>query len=161
MAGALVVVGEAVAARAERERAAGDRDELVVRSAHAAQPRLAVGQQRAEGHALAHGLGVLHLVAQDELVQDRVDAEPGGGLDHARADVLEVSEGVCAAEDLDAAAHRARGLEGVVDLRQLAPEHGLAAVAVHQPQVLESRDVPEIPHQRAHDRVDHALQIVV
>ncbi len=61
-------------------------------AADAAQPRLAVREQAAERHALAHGLGVLHLVAQDELVQDGVDAEAGGRVEHALAHLVEVRE---------------------------------------------------------------------
>ena len=56
----------------------------------------------------------------------------------------------------------ARGrLERVVDLRQVGAQQRPAAVAVRQPQVLERRDVAEVPDERAHQRRVDALEILL
>ena len=100
-------------------------------------------------------------MAQHELVKHGVDAGARGRVEHARADFGQVVECGRAAEDLDAAAHGARRLERVVERRQLRMQQRPAGEAVVEPQVLVGRDVPEVPHERAHDRVDHALEVLV
>ena len=62
-------------------------------------------------------------------------------------------------EQLDLAADRPGRLEGVVDRGELRAQERLAREAVHEPQVLVGRDVGEVPHEWAHDRVDLTLQL--
>ena len=70
VARALVVVGEALGAAADLDRAVGDVDQLQAVAGHAARgpPKLG-GEHAAERHRLQHRLGVLELVADHELVQ--------------------------------------------------------------------------------------------
>jgi hypothetical protein len=105
---------------------------------------------------------VLGLVADDHL-EDRpvAGADALEHLQRATADGREVLEHVGAAQARDVAAHGPRRLEGVVEVREVAAQQRLAAVAVDEPQVLVGGDVPEVPAQRAHERVVHALERVV
>ena len=46
----------------------------------------------------------------------------------------------------------ARGLKCVVDDREILSEHRPPRETVHEPEILERRDVTEIPYQRTHKR---------
>ena len=82
-------------------------------------------------------------------------------VEHRVADLGEVVTRGVGPQELEVSALGAGCLERVVDLGEALAEHWPPAVAVHQPQILERRDVTEIPHERAHQgRVD-ALEIVV
>jgi hypothetical protein len=113
-----------------------------------------------EPHRLQHRLGVLQLVTQDELVEHRVRAPLVEHLERACADVVEVAQRAGVVEELDAPPHAARGLERVVHGGELAMQQLPPAVAVHEPEVLVRRDVRQVPHERAHHRVDLALEVV-
>ena len=43
----------------------------------------------------------------------------------------------------------------------LGAQQRLAGEAVHRPQVLVGGDVAEVPHERAHDGIQRAVQVVV
>ena len=47
----------------------------------------------------------------------------------------------------------------VVRRGQVGAQQRLAREAVHEPQVLVGRDVRQVPHERAHDGVDLALEV--
>ena len=64
-------------------------------------------------------------------------------------------------EQLDVTARRARRLEGVVGGGQIGAQERLVGVAMHEPEVLVGGDVGEVPHERAHQRVDLALEVGV
>ena len=65
----------------------------------------------------------------------------------ALAHVGEVAERLAAVEQRQVAADRARRLERVVHRGQLGVQQRLAAVAVHEPQVLVGGDVREVPRR--------------
>jgi hypothetical protein len=56
------------------------------------------------------------------------------------------------------AAPRARGLEGVVEVREILAQQLRAGLAA-DPQVLERGDVAEVPGERAHQGVVHAVEV--
>ena len=60
---------------------------------------------------------------------------------------------------LDVAAHRARRLEGVVDVEQIRVHRILAGDANADPELLERRDVRQIPGQRAHEVIVDAVDV--
>ena len=156
----LVVVGEALGACAHRERAAGDRDPVVAGGGRdGTQRRLARGQHAAELHRLAHRLGVLELVADHHLVKHRVGCAVLERAQDAGADGVEVIAGRGRVEQLDLPADGARRLERVVHRGELRVQQRLAREAMHEPQVLVGRNVGKVPHERAHDRVDLALEL--
>jgi hypothetical protein len=95
------------------------------------------------------------------ITSSQLDAVAVDRVEHALADRLQVGDGLEPVEDLDLAAHRARGLERVVGDRQVGPQQRLARRAVDQPQVLVGGDVAEIPRQRAHDRREHCVQTLL
>jgi hypothetical protein len=105
---------------------------------------------------------VLGLVADDHLEQRAI---PGAGaVEHLQRPPPhggDVAEDVLAAQEGNVAAGGARGLEGVVEVGEVGAQERLAAVAVHEPEVLVGGDVAEIPVQRAHERVLDALQLDV
>ena len=88
-------------------------------------------------------------------------AEALGGRQRALAYLGEVFPRLVRPEEGQVAAPGPRGLEGVVDLGQVAPDHGLAAEAVDEPEVLEGGDVPEVPDERAHQLRVHSLEVAV
>ena len=85
-------------------------------------------------------------------------------LDHAEsagAHLLEVLPRRPGPQERQLAAAGARCLERVVDVGQVVAEQRPPAAAVHEPQVLERRDMPEVPDERAHQRRMDALQVGV
>ena len=174
VAGALVVVGEALGPRAHLELPRGDLDPVPAARrrtdrgaggrglgplAQWAQARLARRQDARDRHRLAHRLCVLQLVTEDQLAQhavaDAVPQERGGG---ALADLTQVLARRRRVQQLDLAAHRARRLEGVVQRREVRAQQLQSGLAVGQPQILVGRDVREVPDERAHDRRERALE---
>ncbi len=65
-----------------------------------------------------------------------------------------------AAQVGDVPALGSRRLAGVVDRGQLGSQRLQAAGALTQPQVLECGDVAQVPHQRAHQRVVHPVEVL-
>jgi hypothetical protein len=100
---------------------------------------------------------VLALVLEHQLQQ------LGGHPLERREDALpylgQVGEGRVPAQVGKVAAVRPRSLEGVVDVHQVRAQELEAGAAVAEPQILVRRDVPEVPHQRAHQRVVHPVQV--
>ncbi len=159
MAGPLVVKGEAVVGSAHAKWPAGHLDPSVAgRRRRGPLPRVTPGQSGQE-QRLAHRLLVLKLVAGhhrgDRAVAGALALEHGGG---AIAHLAEVGTQRVAAQEVQVAAHRARGLEGVVEVGQLGAKQGQAPVTVGDPEVLVGGDMPQVPGQRAHHRCPGALQ---
>ena len=162
----LVVIREAVVAGADRRLAALDLDQL-----KPGVPRWGLGGggriglealQPGELERLQHRLGVLVLVADDQL-GDQPIADPVA-LEHrdgAVADGVEVRARLGGTQERQLAAARSGRLERVVDLGQVGSEHRLAAEATDEPQVLEGGDVAEVPDERAHQRRVDALEVLV
>ena len=163
VAGALVVVGEDAVGGAERDGPGGDVEPLGRRVAvEGRKRRVARGQQPAQAHRLAHGLGVLELVAHDHLVHAPGRRRGRRCTPSVRSRTVgEVPARALGVEQLDLAAHGARRLERVVARGELGVQQRLAGEAVHEPEVLVGGDVPQVPRQRAHDRVDLALELPV
>jgi hypothetical protein len=157
---ALVVIGEPGAARAHHEGTGGDRRPLCFVLAEPRQRRLAGREQAPERHRLAHRLRVLQLVAEDHFVQHRVGLAVPQLSGHTVANGIEIRAGARRVEQLDRAAHSPGRLEGVVAHREIGAQQRLAGEAMHEPQVLVGGDVRQVPDERAHDRVDLALEIV-
>ncbi len=124
------------------------------------QARRRAGGQAAEEHRLAHRLGVLELVAQHHLVQ-LPRAGPREHVERAVADPVEIRQRPRPVEQLDLGAHGARGLERVVGRGQVGVQQGLAGQAVDAPEVLVCGDVAQVPDERAHDRVQRAVDDLV
>jgi hypothetical protein len=166
MARALVVVGEAAVAGPELHLATRHLDRLETVAARARRRRRAarrpVSLQAGQVERLQHRLAVLLLVAHDQLVHDPV-ARPDAPGDAQRPvpDALEVLARLPCPQERQAAPPGPGSLEGVVDLGQVRPLHRLTGEAVHQPEVLERGDVPQVPGQGTHQvRVD-ALEVGV
>ena len=104
---------------------------------------------------------MLELVADDHLVHDGVDAAGVDRGQRALAHGGEVLARSVRVEQLDLAAHRPRRLEGVIARGELGVQQRLAGEAMHEPEILVGRDVGQVPHQRAHERVDLALELGV
>ena len=104
---------------------------------------------------------MLLLVLQHELVQHGVHAVRGRAREHALADRREVLARAGGVQQLDLAAHGARRLERVVGRGEVGAQQRLAGVAMHEPEVLVGGDVGEIPDERAHQRVDLALEVAI
>ena len=159
VAWALVVVGEAAGGRAHLELPARYLEPF--RLASQVRPhRRAAARQPAQEQCLAHRLRVLELVANDELVElIRTHVVQYG--ESPVSDVRHVGQRPLAVEQLDVAAHCAWRLERVVGGRELLVQQRPAAQPVDRPQVLVRGDVREVPDQRAHDRVERAMDDVV
>ncbi len=122
--------------------------------------RRLVAVELGELNRLQHRLPVLKLVPEHHLVEDAItDALLLDHLQRAGADLLEILPGLVRAQIGKIAAVRPRGLKCVVDLGEILTQQGPSAEAVDQPQVLEGRDVPEIPDQWAHQRGMDPLQV--
>ena len=173
VAGPLVVVGEPAAGVAHLERTGldphGPARGLRGRPRERA-PRRRVHPGRRELEALEDRLRVLLLVLHEQLPQEAAGVEvaeagrqvhPVEHLQRPLAHGLHVLEPLGAAKVGEAAAAGARGLGRVVDLHQVRPQRRHPRAAARDPEVLERRDVTEVPHQRAHERVVDALEILV
>ncbi len=98
-------------------------------------------------------------MASNHLDEQLIASQPEAG--DAIAHLLEVALGLRPAQIGQLAAARSRGLEGVVDLGELGVQERQAPVAVSQPEILEARDVAEVPDERAHQRGVNAFEILV
>ena len=137
-----------------RRPAGGGRKRRALRRLVVAQPR--------ELERLQHRLVVLVLVAYHQLVQDPVaDAALLGDRERRLTHLAHVLAGRLGSQERQLAAAGSRGLHRVVYVDQLGPDHRSIAVAVDEPQVLERRDVTEVPHERAHQGRVHPLQVLV
>ncbi len=140
---------------------AGDLDPVARRAAVGPRVR-AAARQAGEKQRLAHRLVVLGLVADDQLEERPVAGSDA--LEHVERPLAhgrDVLEDLAAAEEGNVAAHGARGLEGVIEVGEVAAQQRLAAMAMHDPEILVGGDVAEVPVQRAHQRVLDALEVVV
>ena len=95
---------------------------------------------------------VLGIVAQVDLLEH---------LEGALADVGEVGAQLGVAQDRQLAARPARVLDRVVEAAELAVQGLAPADRLHQPELLEVGDVPEIPGQRAEQRRVDAVELLV
>src|ERR1700722_2882809 len=158
--GALVVVSKALVACRYLERARVNSEPalrlLIAQWRRDLRP-LVLGEQPRDRQRLAHRLAVLELVTEYHLAQHAiVDSALADQLRHTRADLRHIRLRVLGRERVDLAADLARGLERVVEVREIRAQKLQAAVAVPEPKILVGGDVTEVPRQRAHDRRGHA-----
>ncbi len=121
-------------------------------------PRRRVHARVRQLQGLQHGLVVLMLVLQEHLPDER--RNPVEHRQRPSAHPLHQGNGLNAAQVRELAPVGARRLEGVVDVGEVGAqqfEPGLPS----DPEVLERGDVPEVPDERAHQRVVNAIEIVV
>ena len=109
---------------------------------------------------LEHRLVVLVLVRQDQLVDESVGEQRVLGrlqihtvenLQGASANIVEVTAKIGPTKDREVAAGRAGVLDRIVEAAELPVERIQVADGLHEPQLLEVRDVPEIPGERARE----------
>ena len=105
-------------------------------------------QHTAEGHRLAHRLGVLQLVAQHQLHQVPAGPHAREHLVRARTHVRQIRTGAGRVEQRQIAPHGARRLERVIHRRQFRVQQRQTTVAMTQPQVLVRSDVRQVPDER-------------
>jgi hypothetical protein len=87
-----------------------------------------------------------------DLVQDLESPSP---------DLVHVGADLPGAKDWQFAADLARLLDRVVELAEVASERLAAPDPADQPELLEVRDVPEVPDQGTEDRVVDAIELLV
>jgi hypothetical protein len=118
---------------------------------------------------LKHRLVVLLLVGEEHLVDEAVTKQRIVGvveldvfedLEGALAHVVEVGAKLLVAQDRQFAAGLARILDRVVEAPQLTMQRLAPANRLHQPELLEVGDVPEVPDQRAEDRGIDAIELL-
>ena len=111
---------------------------------------------------------MLVLVLDEQLPQEAAGveiAEAGGEVhpvEHAQRPLAHgghVRERLRVAQVGHLASLGARRLGCVVHLHQVGPQRRHAGAAPGHPQVLEGGDVPQVPDERAHQRVVHALEV--
>jgi hypothetical protein len=105
---------------------------------------------------------VLVLVGEDQLVDESVAEDRigviGGQVDalqyveRALSDLLHIGAALVAAENRELVTGRPRILDRVVEAPEAAIERLALADRLDQPELLEVRDVPEVPGERAQDR---------
>jgi hypothetical protein len=120
---------------------------------------------------LQHRLVVLQLVREQHLVDEavpqqrildiRTDLHALQYVERARADVFHVGTQLRVAQDRQLAANLARVLDRVVEAAQLPVQRLPPADRLHQPQLLEVGDVPEVPGQGTQDRRVDSVQLLV
>ena len=170
MAGAFVVVREAVGTGADLRHPTLDEDRL--RPVGPARRRLDLHGLVAVDQLdqLEHGLAVLVLVGDQHLVdeapgQQRVigqfEREAVEDLQRTLAHLPEVDAKLVAVQDRQLAAAGARVLDRVVEPAQIAVQRVPTANRLHQPQLFEVGDVAQVPRQGAQDRGVHAVQLLV
>ena len=157
---AFVVVGKAVRGAAHFERA-GVHGDHVPGASPGDGALSCTGRAAGEAERLQHRLVVLLLVAQHELDQRPVAVEAVEDRARALAHRRHVLAHLRRAQVLERATIGARRLVGVVDTREVRPQQLEAACGAAEPQILECRDVAEIPRERAHQPAVDAVQVVV
>ena len=172
MAGALVVVGEALGAGADLDLAALDAHHLgAVGDRLEAGPLVDLDRLVALDHLeqLEHRLVVLVLVGDQHLVGEAVAKQGLFGveldlvedLERALAHLGHVGEALVAAQDRKLVARRARVLDRVVEAPELAAQRLAPADLLGEPELLEVGDVPQVPDQGAQDRGVDAVELLV
>jgi hypothetical protein len=99
-------------------------------------------------------------VLQDELTEEGVDDAAADQLERPPAHPLQVVERLGATEIGQLPPSGPGRLRGVVDCHQLRPQRLDAGTAHADPEVLEGRDVAEVPDERAQQRAVHPLEVV-
>jgi hypothetical protein len=104
---------------------------------------------------------VLVLVLDDHF-PDRPDASDAiEHLERARTRRSHELERLAAAKIGKLPAVRTRRLGRVVHDREIRSQGWQAARALREPEVLEGGDVPEVPHERAHQRIVDVIEVLV
>ena len=99
---------------------------------------------------------------EHQLVQDPfADAAVLRDLERAGANFVHVLERGVGTQKREIATAGPRRLHRVVHVDHVWTQHRPLAEPVDEPQVLERRDVPEVPDQRAHQRRVHPLEVLV
>jgi len=109
------------------------------------------------------------LVRQEHLVDESVIQQPVArieidlveDLERALTNLLEVGAHLVRLEDRKLPADLPRLLDGVIEVTELAAQRLPATDPPDEPELLEVRDVPEIPDQRAEDRRVDAVELLV
>ena len=118
---------------------------------------------------LQHRLVVLVLVGEDQVVDEAVTQDGLASLEvdlveHVQrplADLGHVGAQVVAAQDRQLVAGGTRVFDRVVKAAQLAAHRLPARDRLHQPELLEVRDVPEVPGERAEDLAVDGVELLV
>ena len=173
MARALIVVGEAAGISADHHLAARHVDHLrALGHGLGARARVARGRLVALDHLeeLKHRLVVLVLVGDQKLVDEAVakqrvigalEVDPVQHVERALPHLVHVGAQLVTAEDRKLVAGAPRVLDRVVEAAELAVHRLPPADGLHQPELLEVRDVAEVPGERAQDRRVGAIQLFV
>jgi hypothetical protein len=114
---------------------------------------------------------VLQLVREQHLVDEAVpqqrildvgaDLHAVQHVERALADVRHVGAQLLVSQDRQLAADFARVLDRVVEAPQLPPQRLPPTDPLHQPQLLEVGDMPQVPGKRAENRRPNPVQLLV
>jgi len=91
----------------------------------------------------------------------RIQVRAPHNLERVAPHLVDVLECLVSIEQWQVAACPARVVEGVVHLIETRIVCGPSVDSAQQPQFFEVADVAEVPHQRTHDRVVLAMDVVV
>jgi hypothetical protein len=108
-------------------------------------------------------------MGEEHLVDEAVRQQPVGGielelvehLERPLAHLLHVRADLVGAQDRQLAADLARLLDRVVELAEVTAQRLAAADPADKPELLEVGDVPEVPDQRAEDRVVDPIELLL
>jgi hypothetical protein len=112
---------------------------------------------------------VLVLVRKQHLVDESVGEQPILGiqldlaehLERPLANLIHVGTHLIGAEDRQLAADLPGLLDGVIELAEVAAERLPTADSLDEPELLEVSDVPQVPDQRAEDRVVDPVELLM
>jgi hypothetical protein len=158
VARALVVVGEPLALEADLDRTRLDHHAAGRRGAWRPPSLGRVDTGLGQLERLEHRLVVLVLVLEQHLADERPDLLQVG--EHALPHGLQVRGRLVSFQIGHVDPLGAGRLGGVVEVGELGPQQLQPRLAA-EPQVLERGDVPEVPDQRAHQRVVLAVEVLV
>jgi len=108
-------------------------------------------------------------VGEQHLVDEAVGEQPIGGveldlveyLEGPRSNLLHVGTDLIGPQDRQLAADLPRLLDRVVELAEIASQRLPAADPLDEPELLEVGDVPEVPDQRAENRVVYPVELLL
>jgi hypothetical protein len=108
-------------------------------------------------------VGEQHLV--DEAVRQQripgIEVDLAEDLEGPLADLLQVGPNLVGPQDRQLTTDLAWLLDRVVELAEVTPEWLPAADPLDEPELLEVGDVPEVPDQRAEDRVVDPVELLL
>ena len=154
----LFVVVRPDARAAERERAAADPNAAACRDVR--RPFRVGTREPGQRQRLRHRLAVLKLVLYDHRNQCSIERPAVVATEHRIPNVPHVRPRRPRRQERQTPALRSRMRECVVEIVGVGQDGGFAALP-HQPELLEMRNVREVPHERRLDRRDLARELVV